>query len=735
MDESAESSNSGGSGESMDETKAPVAQGGPGGEPRERPRGRAPKGGQGRFINRELSWLQFNRRVLEEALDESNPVLERVKFLSIFANNLDEFFMIRVSGLRKQLLNGVLDTPPDGLSPAEQLAAIRKELVPDLERSIGTWRDGLMPKLRGAGVSILSCGELSEKWRAVLRRYFEREIFPVLTPLAFDPGHPFPHISNLSLNLAVVLKDRDGTERFARLKVPRTFPRLLPVPSDGGDEERLGLRIPGERRFVWLEDVIRANQDMLFPGIEVEDSYLFRVTRDADVEIEEDEAEDLLSTIQESLDRRRFGSVVRLEIERNAPKRIRDILMRNLGIDLYQVYALEGPIGMAELMELAGADRPDLKDPPFVPATISVDERSIFEAIRRKDILLVHPYDSFAPVVDFVRAAARDPDVLAIKQTLYRTGKNSPIVDALLEARENDKQVAVLVELKARFDEENNIGWARALEAEGVHVVYGVMGLKTHAKICLVVRRERGDIRRYVHMGTGNYNTVTAGIYSDMSLFTADPEIGADASDLFNALTGYARSSSYRRLIVAPEGMRGQLLARIEREIERHKERGGGHIVFKMNALVDRECIEALYKASQAGVRVDLQVRGVCCLRPGVAGLSENVRVTQLVGRFLEHVRIYSFWNGGEEEVLLGSADLMPRNLDRRVEILYPILDPGLRESVLRVLLPVYFGDNEKASELVAEGVYRRVRPGKEEPLRNAQSWLLERRGAWRCPD
>jgi polyphosphate kinase len=690
-----------------------------------------------RFFNREISWLHFNRRVLEEALDESNPLLERVKFLAIFANNLDEFFMIRVSGLRRQLLNGVLDLPPDGLTPAEQLAAIRKELSPDLDRVQEAWKKMLLPKLRESGVCVLGYGELSDRQRAVLRRYFEREIFPVLTPLAFDPGHPFPHISNLSLNLAVVLRDPEGLERFARLKIPKNFPRFLPLPSDEEEADvHLGLHLRDVRRFVPFEEIVRANLDMLFPGIEVEAAYPFRVTRDADLEIEEDEAEDLISSIQEGLDRRRFGSVVRLEIERSAPKRIRDILMRNLEVDLYQVYALEGPIGKADLMELTALNRPDLKDYSFVPAVpVAVEERSLFEAIRRRDLFLMHPYDSFAPVIDFVRAAARDPDVLAIKQTLYRVGRNSPIVEALLEAREHDKQVAVLVELKARFDEENNIGWARALESEGVHVVYGVVGLKTHAKICLVVRRERGGIRRYVHMGTGNYNAVTANVYGDLSLFTADPEIGSDASDLFNALTGYAHSPSYRRLIVAPRDMRRALLERIDREIRLHRERGDGRIVFKMNALVDRECIEALYRASRAGVRVDLQIRGICCLRPEVPGLSENVRVSQIVGRFLEHARIYAFRNGGEEEVLVGSADLMPRNLDRRVELLFPVLDPGIREMILRTLLPVWLQDTAKASLLQPDGSYRRIRSdAKEGALRDAQAWFLEHRGAWGLP-
>ncbi|WP_352426064.1 polyphosphate kinase 1 [Aminomonas paucivorans] len=686
------------------------------------------------FFNRELSWLRFNERVLAQALDPSTPLLERVKFLAIFGSNLDEFFMIRVSGLRRQFLEGVLDLPPDGMTPAEQLGAVRKRLLPTLDQVSACWQKDLLPRLREAGIDVVPYDSVKDKHRSGLRRFFEREIFPILTPLAFDPGHPFPHISNLSLNLAIVLKDPRRGERFARLKVPGTFPRLLPVPND--DDEglhKIGLKTHAPRRFLWFEEMIRANLDMLFPGYQVEESFLFRVTRDADIEIEEDEADDLLESIQEGIDRRRFGSVVRLEIEKDAPKRIRDILTRNLELAPYQVYSLDVPIGAADLMELCKTERPDLKDPPFQPAVPRdlVRGKPLVEAIRQRDLLLYHPYDSFVPVVDFLRQAANDPDVLAIKQTLYRVGGNSPIVEALMEARQQDKQVAVLVELKARFDEENNIGWARALESAGVHVVYGFVGLKTHAKVCMVIRREKGGIRRYVHLGTGNYNAGTAAVYGDFGLLTCDPDIGADASELFNSLTGYSRQQAYRRLLVAPGNLRQEILRRIHREVEQHVACGGGRLAFKLNALVDRECIQALYRASQAGVKVDLQVRGICCLCPGVPGVSENIRVTSVVGRFLEHARVFAFHNGGEEEVFLGSADLMPRNLDRRVEVLFPVLDPQIRASILENILPMHLRDNRRAFLLGSDGEYVRLTPQEGEEPVDSQQWLVDHRGTW----
>jgi polyphosphate kinase len=701
------------------------------------------------YLNHELSWVRFNRRVLEEATDSSHPLLERVKFLSIFHSNLDEFFMIRISGLRRQAEGGALQVPPDGMTPAEQLAAARKELLPDLARSVDCWRRELRPQLEAAGVSVRDHAGLEPERRASVREHFEQEVFPALTPLAFDPSHPFPHISNLSMNLAVVLHDPKHGERFARLKLPDTFPRLLALPEEnsGGHKRRERARkrrrrgapapepSPGRpvQEFVWLEDAVKANIELLFPGIEVRAAYPFRVTRDADVEIREDEAADLLVAVEETLGMRQFGSAIRLELEEGTPDRVRSILTTNLGLHPNQVYSVNGPLGLADTLQLARVDRPDLKDRAYVPsvppALASAPET--FSLVRRRDVFLYHPYDSFAPVVEFLRHAASDPDVLAIKQTLYRIGPNSPVVEALTEARDNGKQVAVLVELKARFDEENNIGWARALERAGVHVVYGLMGLKTHAKMCLVVRRERDGLRRYVHLSTGNYNAGSSRVYADIGYFTCNREIASDVSALFNALTGYSRRPRYKRLLVSPEGIREGVIAKIEREIETHRRKGGGRIAFKMNALADPECIRALYRASRAGVKVDLQVRGVCCLRPGVPRVSRNIGVTSIVGRFLEHSRIFYFRNGGEEELYLGSADLMPRNLDGRVEVLWPLLDQHLREIVRDEILQVHLKDNVRARRLQADGSYERLRPGPgEEPL-DSQSWMLEHRRRW----
>lgn len=682
------------------------------------------------YINRELSWLEFNERVLEEALDVTIPLLERVKFLAIAANNLDEFFMIRVSGLLRQVAGGVLETPPDGMTPSEQLGEIRHVLIRHLARQVECWHNDIMVKLRDAGIRIYRYQALQPKQCALLRHYFAREIFPVLTPLAFDPAHPFPHISNLSLNLAVVVRDPQYGERFARVKVADVFPRLVRIPDEEKIEvyEERGLTDVLANNFVWLEEVIAANLDMLFPGLEVVAAYPFRITRDADLEIKDDEASDLLTNVEEHVEMRHFGSVVRLEIDQDTPERIRDILTRNLELPAYQVYQLAAPLGLASLMELTRIDRPDCKYPSFMPAIPGplAKKESMFAMIQREDVLLYHPYDSFMPVVDFVREAASDPHVVAIKQTLYRVGANSPIVQALMEARENDKQVAVLLELKARFDEENNIAWARALEDAGVHVVYGVMGLKTHAKVCLVVRREADGMRRYVHMGTGNYNTLTGRIYTDLSYFTRDPTIAADVSDVFNALTGYARKDTYRKLLVAPGSIRQQLLARIGREIERHEQHGDGYLAFKMNALVDKQCIQALYRASQAGVRIDLQIRGICCLRPGLPGVSETITVTSVVGRFLEHARIYYFRNGGQEEVFVGSADLMPRNLDRRVEILFPIEVPHLRQIIIHDILQTHLQDNVQARQLLPDSRYLRVQPHPASRVLNSQAWFLE---------
>lgn len=687
------------------------------------------------YINRELSWLQFNHRVLEEALDESHPLLERVKFISIVANNLDEFFMIRVSGLRRQLAAGALKAPPDGMTPAEQLATIRRDLLPDLAAQYKCWHNDLIPKLKKEGIKILRYEDLKRKQCKLMRNYFKREIFPALTPLAFDPRHPFPHISNLSINLAVIINDPLHGQRFARLKVPSTFPRLLRIPSEETADEYQGLGLVQtiSNNFVWLEEVISANLDILFPGVDIVAAYPFRITRDADPEIKEDEASDLLVAIEESVRQRHFGSAVRLEIDKAMSEQVRNILITNLGIAPYQVYTLDGSIGLSDVMELMDVNRPDLKDKPFRPSVppLFSSTKNIFSVISQHNILLYHPYDSFDPVVEFVRQAAQDPEVLAIKQTLYRAGPNSPVVAALMKARENGKQVAVLVELKARFDEENNIVWARALEEAGVHVVYGLAGLKTHSKMCLVVRHESNGIKRYVHMATGNYNNVTARIYADIGYFTCDPVIGVDLSNLFNALTGYSLNEEYNKLLVAPGKMREQLIARIDREIEQHQKDGNGYIALKMNALVDKSCIQALYRASQAGVKVDLQPRGICCLRPGVPGVSENITVTSIVGRFLEHARIYYFRNGGEEEILTGSADLMPRNLDRRVETLFPVEDMRLKTALRDEILKIHMNDNVKSRRMLPDGSYERVQPTDGEPEIDSQRWLIKNRGIW----
>lgn len=681
------------------------------------------------FINRELSWLEFNRRVLEEALDPSNLLLERVKFLSIFCSNLDEFFMIRVAGLRRQLGAGALSAPPDGMTPGEQLSAIYEILDPMLAEADRCWREDLLPLLRDAGIRILTYKELKKKQRKVLRRHFQHEIYPALTPLAFDPSHPFPHISNRSLNLAVVIAQPGHEHRFARIKVPHVFHRLLRVPTEEKAEsyDRL-LRDVSSTHFVWLEEVIANNLDLLFPGFEVVDAFPFRVTRDADLEIEEDEAADLLTAMEEVVGQRHFGGAVRLEVDNRIPEPIREMLVRNLKLEPYETHSVDGPIGLADVMELTRLDRPELKDPPFLPFLPEpvAGEASTFAVLRRRNVLLYHPYDSFTPVVDFVREAARDPDVVAIKQTLYRVGPDSPIVEALMEARENGKQVAALVELKARFDESNNIVWARALERAGVHVVYGVLGLKTHAKMCLVVRQEKEGMRCYAHLGTGNYNPVTARLYTDLGYLTRDPEIAADVADLFNALTGISQKQSYRKLLVAPGTMRRELLRRIDREVESHAEEGGGHLAFKLNSLVDKATIQALYRASRAGVKVDLQVRGICCLRPGIPEVSENITVTSIVGRFLEHSRILYFRNGGDEEIFVGSADLMPRNLDGRVEVLFPVEDPRLLPRLRDNILFAHLQDTHCAQLLRADGTYQRLRP-EDGGGRDTQQEMLER--------
>jgi len=681
------------------------------------------------YLNRELSLLSFQRRVLEEAEDESNPLLERVKFLSILGSNLDEFFMVRVAGLEAQLEAGMIEVGPDGMSPRAQLVAIRREVKKMLNEA-HRCLERLMAALNEQGIWVHDFADLSVAQRQRAEQYFNETVFPVLTPLAFDPGRPFPHISNLSLNLAVLIRDQHGHEHFARVKVPDSLPQLVPVSSPskpgakGGRPRRLDL--------VWLEQVTAAHLGALFPGMEILESHPFHVTRDADIAIKELEAEDLLETVEEGVRQRRFQNVVRLMVTQDMPASMLDILISNLEIQASEVYRTYRPLSLKRLMDLHSLDRPELKDAPFVPAVppqlAETEDDDIFALIRNRDILLHHPFDSFQPVIEFLRKAARDPAVLAIKICLYRVGRNAPVVKALLEAVEEDKQVASLVELKARFDEESNIEWARALERAGVHVVYGLIGLKIHCKVALVVRREQDRIARYVHIATGNYNEVTAHLYTDLGMFTANEELADDVSDLFNYLTGYSEKTDYKRLLVAPVTLRARFEALVEREIRHAKAGRKAHLIFKMNSLVDPKLIRTLYKASRAGVKVELLVRGICCLRPGVPGISENIEVTSIVGRFLEHSRIYYFRNDGNEEVYLGSADLMPRNIDHRVEVLAPVRDPGMIRRLRDDVLAMYLKDNVKARQMNSSGAYTRKKPVNGRTRVNVQELLIARR-------
>jgi polyphosphate kinase len=662
------------------------------------------------YINREISLLEFQKRVLEQAEDAENPLLERVKFLSIVSSNLDEFFMVRVAGLQEQAASGAQEASVDGLSAAIQLQLIRQEVRRLVEQIQDFLRDTLLPTLEREGIRISEISSLPPEERSAMDSYFLQHVFPVLTPLAFDPGRPFPHISSGSLNLAVVVGDDQGTENFARVKVPDSLPRLVPVTSSSR-QAKISKSSKYERKFVWLEQLIAANLHLLFPGMVILEACPFRVTRDAEVAIQELESDDLLESVEEAMRQRRFTSVVRLQVDTNVSEKTLEILASNLPIDKQDVYRIRGSIGLARLMELYALDRPDLKDKPFlpfIPPSLGADaDEDVFSAIRREDLLLHHPYDSFQPVVEFLQAAARDPNVLAIKVTLYRVGRNSPIVAALLEAIEQGKQVSVLVELKARFDEESNIEWARTLEDAGVHVVYGLVGMKVHSKVALVVRREGEDIRRYVHLGTGNYNPVTARVYTDFGFLTCNEQITDDVTYFFNALTGYSRKNELRELLVAPVNLRQRLEKLILREIALQEKGERGHLIFKMNALEDPQMIRLLYRASQAGVKVDLLVRGLCCLRPWVSGFSDNIRVISIVGRFLEHSRVYYFRNGGAEEIYLGSADLMRRNLSHRVEILFPVGNPKLLRR-LKDSLNVQLADERKSHYLQSDGHYIR---------------------------
>ena len=682
------------------------------------------------YINRELSLLDFHYRVLEQAVDPNrHPLLERIKFLAIFGSSIDEFFSIRVSGLKEQIESGLIHSAADGLTPQQQLDDIRIRVLALCRTASRVLFEELMPALNAEGIRIVDREEVKPRSHAVLDDYFEREVFPVLTPLAVDPGHPFPHISNFSLNLAVILKDKKKNEHFARVKVPDVLPRLVPIEGIkvvGRSPAKADLR-PDQHTFVWLEQLIAANLPALFPGMDVVASYPFRVIRDADFEIQEYESDDISISVEQGLRQRRFGEAVQLVIEPSMPERVRTLLMTNLKLGPTDVYAMRPPLGLADLMELTRVDRPDLKDPPFVPripASFTSGE-DVFEIMKKGDTLLHLPFDSFSCVVDVLRTAARDPDVLAIKQTLYRVGEHAPVVDALLDAAQHGKQVAVLVELTARGDERSNIDWARELERAGVHVVYGVMGLKTHGKVALIVRREGDGIRRYLHLGTGNYNSSTARTYEDYGLFTAREDLAGDATELFNYLTGYSGQRNYNSLLVAPIALRAGVVKRFQREIERHKRHGDGHIAIKVNALTDDQMIKELYKAAQAGVRIDLLVRGACSLRPGIPGISETITVRSIIGRFLEHSRMYLFKNGGEWETFMGSADLMPRNLDRRVEVLFPLQDNTLKERAHHDFFQMGWRDNVNAWELQPDGVWKRLQPSADNPPFDSQNAFI----------
>jgi polyphosphate kinase len=648
------------------------------------------------------------------------PLLERLKYLAIYSSNLDEFFMVRVSGLREQVEAGIVHRGSDGWTPSETLEAIAKHVGPAAEQHVRIFLDQICPAMADAGIRIADMAELSRQELDFLRDYFQREVYPVLTPLAVDASHPFPYISNLSLSLAVTIRD-PGTrrDRFARVKVPGILPRFVAL-GDGAT-------------FVPLEQVVASHLDKLFPGMEVVEAHPFRVTRDADIELAEDEADDLLVAVEQELRRRRFGAVVRLEVAATMPDPVARRLQRELEVDDDAVVTVEGPLSLADLMGLVSSlDRPELAYEPWVgttqPRLLGTEEDGVnlFAVMREGDLLVHHPYDAFATSVQrFIEQAADDPDVLAIKQTLYRTDGDSPIVNALISAAESGKQVAVLVEVKARFDEASNIGWARALEQAGVHVAYGLVGLKTHAKTALVVRRERGGIRRYVHVGTGNYNAKTARLYTDLGLLSCDEDLGADLTDLFNSLTGYARGGSYRKILLAPGGLREQVIGLIERTAERHSARRPGRIVMQMNSLVDAACIRALYAASRAGVQIDLIVRGICRLRPGVPGVSDNIRVRSILGRFLEHSRIWVFSGGRRRDYYIGSADLMPRNLDLRVEVVTPVTDPDLAGR-LQEVLDVMLADNVQAWELGEDGGWQRRQPAEGEERVATQKTLCD---------
>ena len=669
------------------------------------------------YINRELSWLEFNQRVLRQAQEDYHPLLERVKFLGIAATNLDEFFMVRMATLLKKYRAGIEDVSPDGMNTEEQLAVIRARALDMLSAITTCWSGDIRPRLAAEGIHLLEPAEYSEELRAHLAEYFRHDIHPVLTPLAFDPGHPFPYISNLSENLAVVVR-HNGRTKFARVKVPQMLDRFIPVPAALSPH-------PGQS-FVFLEDVIRANLQELFPGTEVQGAHLFRVIRDTDMVIQEDEADDLLETVDRSLKQLRYGALCLLQVEASMPRRVLNILVENFEIDEDIVVRTDDRMEYGDWVQLTRLHRPQLKDPPFSPRVMWPAPGEVFDDLREEDVLVHHPFDSFASVESFLKTAVDDPQVVAIKMTLYRIGANSPLVDMLIGAAEQGKQIAVLVELKARFDERNNIAWANRLEAAGIHVVYGLVNLKTHCKLCLVVRKEPTGIRRYAHIGTGNYNRQTSQVYTDLGLFTCDPAIIDDISEVFNYLTGYSHKRAYDHLLVAPVSLRTQMKALIDRECAHAAAGRPARLIFKNNAIADPGMIRTLYRASQCGVEIDLIVRGVCCLRPGIAGISDTIRVRSIVGRFLEHSRIYYFENGGQPEIYIGSADLMERNLDRRVEVMCPVQQEDLRAHLRDVVLEELLLDNDRAARLKTDGTYEYETAEAGRPVRSAQQRLLD---------
>ncbi|MCF6271225.1 MAG: polyphosphate kinase 1 [Melioribacteraceae bacterium] len=680
------------------------------------------------FFSRDVNWVEFNGRVLEEAINPNIPLLERVKFISIFFTNLDEFYMIRVSGIKEQIRANVLEPGIDGFTPFEELKYVEENVAPKVQLLLKYWSNTIVPELEENNVKFITYNSLSDDEKEKLSVYFNQEIYPVLTPLAFDPGRPFPYISNLSLSLAIQIMKPNGVLHFARIKIPSILPRIISLDKilyNKDSFEKGGL----STKLMWLDDLIKNNVNSLFPGLQVISAHKFRITRNADINIQEDEADDLLSQIEKNIKQRKFGSVVRLSVERDMPDFMINILTENLEVSNDAIQIVDGPMGLSNAMILYDLPLQHLKEKPFhpvIPPIFDEDEKeSIFSLIKRKDILLHHPYDSFAPVIDMIKEAARDPNVLAIKQTLYRVGADSPIIKYLIEAAESHKQVAVLVELKARFDEENNIYWAKALEKVGVHVVYGLVGLKTHSKMTLIVRKESDGVQRYIHLGTGNYNASTAKLYTDYGLLTNDKDLCEDVADVFNFLTGYSEQKEFRKLWVAPFNIRKEFLKLINREIENSKAGDSGYISFKLNSLVDPTVIAALYEASKQGVKIDLVVRGICCLVPQVPGLSENITVRSIVGRFLEHTRVYYFYNNGDDEIYMGSADLMQRNLDRRVETIFPIEDENIKKSVKETLLNISLKDNQKARILLPTGKYVNNHKVYLQDDVNLQEWLM----------